>query len=241
MRQERGLNLTNAGASAFMQTVLDDASAPLARATLLAVGYWSGAVDPTVNDDTTNGTRVGDIWVNTATLNVFDCLAITDGAAVWQHRPRILGASAAAASHTGNTSETIKATVVIPANALGINGILRLSSTFSYPTSASAKNMRWRLGGIGGTVCMNFTATTTVNYSDVRRIANRALTSSQIVSSSSGATAGGQGTGASALIAPASDTTAALDLVLTVQLADGAETIIVESYMVELLRPNIGP
>lgn len=239
MRQDRGLNLTNAGVSAFMQTVLDDATASAARVTMAAAGIWTAATDPTNGDDSGDGVNVGDIWINTATRNEFHCIVNTLAGAVWRHVPRILGASSAASAHTGDTNETVKATVTVPANALGINGILVVGSTWSYTNSANNKNMRIRLGGIGGTVCMNFTATTTANYSDQRRITNRALTNSQIVSSSSGGTPGGLGTGTNALVAPASDTTAALDLVLTCQLALGSETLTLESYLVQLLRPDI--
>jgi hypothetical protein len=45
---------------------------------------FQAIVDPTVDDDTTLGYKVGYIWINTSTPAAFICIDNTDGSAVWQ-------------------------------------------------------------------------------------------------------------------------------------------------------------
>lgn len=200
---------------------------------------YTATSDPTINDDAIDGHVPGTLWLNTATLNEFRCISNAAGAARWRHLPRILATSAVAASVTGTTSETILATINIPANALGSHGILAISDTWTHTNSANNKNLRARLGGISGTVVMNITNTTTLNYTDERRVQNRGATNSQTVSTSNGGVSGGYGAGTAALATPVTDTTLAFDLVLTGQLANSGETITLERYEVMLIRPDI--
>ena len=46
-------------------------------------GTHVDTVDPTVNDDTTQGFDVGDLWLNTTTEKLWQCLDASTGAAVW--------------------------------------------------------------------------------------------------------------------------------------------------------------
>jgi hypothetical protein len=148
-------------------------------------------------------------------------------------RWRNLGASAAAASHTGDTAETVLATVTIPANCMGPNGVLRIRSSWSYPNNANVKTIRARLGGLTGTTYFASAPTTTATYSDLRSISNRGATNSQV---GSAPTASQIVASASALPTSAIDTTAATTLVFTAQCANAADTITLESYQVEVLK-----
>lgn len=197
------------------------------------------AVDPTNGDDTADGVRVGDYWFNTATGNVFQCVTNTAGAAVWRHIPRVLGQGGAASALTGTTSETTLATVTVKGGAMGVQGQIMVHSSWTYTNSANNKNARLRIGGLAGTVCMNYTVTTTATLVDLRRVANRNSASSQTVTASSGGHTGGFGTSANALPAPVQNTANDFDLVLTGQLASSGETITLESWTMTLFRPDI--
>ena len=145
----------------------------------------------------------------------------------------VLGASAVAASGAADTNENTLATVTIPAGAMGLNGILRVTSLWSYTNSVNNKTLRIRLGGIGGTSYLAVTATTSSLFADVREIANRGAANSQVTKSS-----GVQfGTSSGAVVTGAIDTTAATTLVLTGQKASAGETLTLESYLVELILP----
>jgi uncharacterized protein YbjQ (UPF0145 family) len=143
---------------------------------------------------------------------------------------RVLAASGVLASHTGSTSETALATIAVPAGAMGANGILRVTSLWSYTNSANTKTLRMRLGGLAGTLFMEIAATTTAYYYSQRLIQNRNSQSSQIGQQ------GGTGTFTTAANATTGtvDTSSAQDLVLTGQLASAGETITLEGYIIEL-------
>lgn len=152
-------------------------------------------------------------------------------------RPRsrtiILGASAVAVSGAADTAENILATVNVPAGAMGLNGILRVYSLWTFTNGADDKICRVRLGGIGGTAFGSTTATTSATLTDFRQIANRGAANSQ-VSTSSGVQFA---TSSGATVTGAIDTSAATTLVLTGQKETGANTLTLEAYTVELLIP----
>lgn len=143
----------------------------------------------------------------------------------------VLAQSAVAMSHTGNTDETTLATITVPANAMGANGRIRIITNWSYTNSANNKQLRVRFGGIGGTVYLLATTTTTVSGRHITEIANRGAANSQFGSPSNL----NFGNNASAATTSAIDTTAAVDIVLTAQLTNSGETITLESYSCELL------
>jgi hypothetical protein len=143
------------------------------------------------------------------------------------------------AAHTGTTSETVLATVAIPANALGPNGIIRVTTFWSAITnSANNKTPRVRFGasgaGAGGTALRNPNLTTTVVFRDQVEIHNLNATNSQNAFQAA-VSAGGWGTNANAASTAAIDTTAATEIAITAQLADSGETITLSHYLVETL------
>lgn len=149
-------------------------------------------------------------------------------------RGRILGASAAAVSGPADTSENILATVNIPGGAMGLNGKLRVYTSFTVTSSGNNKILRVRLGGIGGTVHYGVTVTTTVNINDMRIISNRGAANSQVSPGANSASFGQSNTG---IVTAAIDTSAATTLVITGQKASAGETLTLDDYLVELLIP----
>lgn len=143
----------------------------------------------------------------------------------------LLDGNNVAASLTGTTAETVLATINLP--ALLENDVLRVESLWSSPGgNANNKTFRLRLGGIAGTQFMSITNTTQLSMWEIRSIANRNSKSSQI----GRATAAGIGASTGAVVTSAVDTSVSTTLVLTGQLANAADSIVLERYLVELLR-----
>lgn len=165
------------------------------------------------------------------------CVLAHDGAAwaPFAHASqswRVIAASAVAASHTGNTTETALATVQVPAGAMGPNGALRITTLWSYTNSANNKTLRIRFGGVSGTAHLGNFVTTTATLRHQQLIQNRNAQNSQIGGYLS-VTPFGANPGAA--VTSSVDTSAAADLVLSGQLANAGETVTLESYLVELL------
>ena len=151
----------------------------------------------------------------------------------------VLAQSAVAVPHTGDTNETILATIAVPANAIGRNGRLAISAVWSYTNSGNNKLLKIRFGasgsGLSGTAFLQSTATTSTVMAALTSLANRNAASSQ-VGGASGSTPFGQSSGTP--VTMAIDTTAATEINITGQLALATETITLESYQV-LLYPAI--
>lgn len=145
---------------------------------------------------------------------------------LYQHTPVTL---------TGTTTETVLWQGTITANALGKNGVLRITHLWSYTNSANTKNLRVRFDGIGGTVFFNNAASTTNSTQSQTIIRNRNSTSSQIGFASGSANSFSTSTGNP--ITSSINTTGNVLLVLTGQLGTSTETIQLESVDVELLKP----
>lgn len=148
----------------------------------------------------------------------------------------ILARSAIAASCPVDTTEDVLASIPLIASVMGPNGILRLTTLWSFTNSANVKTMRARLGGIGGTQFMNIPLTANDSLHHQCLIRNRGALNSQ-VGAAAGGLSGSSGFGAGAVVVPgAIDTSAATTLVITGQKATGAETLTLEAYLLELLQ-----
>jgi hypothetical protein len=171
-------------------------------------------------------------WNNNFSGSIPNQLA---GEAVALIRPRpdqgwqIVAQSGVSVSHTGNTSETTVATIAIPAYRMGANGRLRVTAHYSYPNNANNKITRTRFGGLQMVATTN---TTTLQQRVQCEIANRNSHASQIVSVPG--VAAGFGNSTSAVLTQAVNTASNQNITLTVQLGDAADTIVLESYVVEL-------
>jgi hypothetical protein len=193
---------------------------------------WTSTSDPTNGWDAADGVRVGDHWYNTATGNVWVCYDNTVGAAKWRHVPRVLGQSGTAATAPSNTTENILATVTVPANAMSLNGSLRVTHLWTLNNSVGNKTCLVKLGStfFYGRVV----ASTTITIYDQVLISNR-TTGTQVSNQSNGTFA----ISTAAVVTGSIDTTASQSLTLTGTKATAGDVITLESYCVELLRPDI--
>lgn len=147
-------------------------------------------------------------------------------------RSRIVAQSNTAVSHTGDTNETALATITIPAGLMGATGTLRITTLWSHTNNANNKTLRTRLGGISGTAFSALVLTTTLTSHLVTIIRNVSAASQK---SNPGVTTTIYGSSTSAMITGTINTANAQDLVLSGQCANGADTITLESYIVELI------
>lgn len=148
----------------------------------------------------------------------------------------ILGASAVAVTVTGTLTETVLGTVTVPADAMGPNGTLRVTTVWSTTNSGNNKTPRVRLGGIGGTTFHGPALTTSSIYVAENTITNRNATNSQI-GGFNAASSGSYGTAGASPTTGTIDTTIANTIVFTGQLTNTGESIVLEKYLVELIVP----
>jgi hypothetical protein len=146
---------------------------------------------------------------------------------VGQGCPFIVANSAVVSSHTGNTTETALATIPIPAGALALNGLLRITLLWGATNNANNKTIRARLGGIGGTAFHTQIITTAIGVSSITNIGNRNSAALQVAH-----TIGISGAFTTGTI----NTAVAQDLVISGQLATGSDTISLEARVVEIFR-----
>lgn len=148
----------------------------------------------------------------------------------------IVGASAVQQSVTGTVSETVLATVTIPAGAMGANGRLRITAMFSNNNSGNSKTFRVRWGasgaGTSGTAFNSVANTTSLSWRTIGEVDNRNAANSQVLSINGAG--GGVGVGAGAFATTAIDTASASEIAFTAQLANTGDTANLDSYIVEL-------
>lgn len=147
---------------------------------------------------------------------------------------QIIGKSAVATNAPADTNENTLATVTVPARALGSNGAIRLKAFYTYTNSGNSKTLRIKFGG---TTFIAVARTSQQSSFFEVTIANRNATNSQVAFGSYGTHGDNTLTTYNSAATGAVDTTSAQSLTLTGQKASGAETITLEAYTVELLRP----
>lgn len=146
----------------------------------------------------------------------------------------ILAASAVASTHTGNTTETTLATVVIPADILQLNGQLHIRSWWS--AAANNANVKTTRVKFGGTVFSNPVLTSLRSLSYFTTIMNRNSASSQFGGSPT-TVATGLGSSTAVFATGAIDTSSAQNLTFTIELANGSDSVTLEAYEVEVVLP----
>lgn len=145
-----------------------------------------------------------------------------------------LGKSAVAVPLTGTTSETLLASVPIPAGCMGLNGALRVYSLWTYGgVSANNRSPRVRMGGLSGTAFMSLAASAAGVLAEERIIQNRNSASSQICKQFNTTAAS---VAAGALTTGTINTALPTTIGFTGQLVTGTDTLTLEAYIVELLR-----
>ncbi|NIE67475.1 hypothetical protein [Burkholderia sp. Ax-1719] len=147
--------------------------------------------------------------------------------------PYVLAQSAVRQSVTGTLTETTLATVTIPANAVGPNGGIRITSLWSFTNDSNTKTQRIYLGGTGGALFQNTANGTAAVLQQFTMIRNRGASNSQVgfVSTFDG----GFASNANALVTSAIDMTQAQTLVFTGLLTNTGDTVALEAYTVEIV------
>jgi len=149
---------------------------------------------------------------------------------------KVLGASAVAVTAPGDTAENVLATITVPANAMGANGILRIWASWSITNNANNKTIIVRFSGASGTAYLSVTQNNLASYGTLTSITNRGATNSQVGGINNG-TSAGLGAAGGTLPTSAVDTTASTTVVLACTKASGGDTCTLERYLVELIAP----
>lgn len=164
-------------------------------------------------------------------------IPIRGGASSTSNRtlPTLIAMSAVALSVTNTLTNTALVSVPIP--AMGANDALIIESVWTHTNSANVKTMRVQLSttaGLTGTSVFVTGPTATARYSDLRTVWNRGATNSQVATAH---TSGGYATASAGLpVTTAIETSAGSFLNFTAQCAALAESIVLESYRVEIVR-----
>lgn len=140
--------------------------------------------------------------------------------------PFVLAQSAVAVSHTGTTSEATLATIPVPAGLMGANGQMVIESLWSVTNNGNNKTPRIRLAG-ANLHGPSFTSVGSVH--DRVRIANRNNTATQVLNANSSAV---YGQATSSVFTAAVNTAASFDITLSAQLANAADAMTLESYLI---------
>lgn len=145
--------------------------------------------------------------------------------------PRVIAASGAKLTNTGDTNENTLVTATIPAGSLGPNGFVRVWTLWTTTANTNTKTGRIRFGGTAFLGAAQTSGTgQTMNLITI--IQNRNATNSQIGGQQNHS---GVGIGISgAVTTGAIDTTADVSLTITAQCAVGTDTIDLERYFVEV-------
>jgi hypothetical protein len=141
----------------------------------------------------------------------------------------VLANSAVSHAITGTLLETTLATIVVPPARMGPNGILRVTSLWSFTVNANLKTLRVSFGGIVFSELQP--SATNASFSIETVIRNRNNSGLQIANAIGSA---GSGLATTAPITTAINTGAQQNLALTGILANVADTITLESYRVDL-------
>ena len=152
------------------------------------------------------------------------------GAGRGYQSPGVVAQSGATATLTGSTSETTLATVVIPANAMGLNGVLRISVLWSYTNNANNKTLSLTFGG---SLIATAVRTTTAVDEWLISLRNRNNQTAQVKAGASVPTPAST----TALQTFTVNTAASQNLVFTGTLANAADSIVLQGYTVEVLNP----
>lgn len=152
----------------------------------------------------------------------------------FQPTVRVLAASNAAVSAAADTNENTLATITVPANAMGTNGIVRVTCDWTFTGSVNSKTWRVKFGGTS----YQDNGTTSASVTSIRswtEVRNVGATNSQKGSSYTLTIAGS--VPATAPTTSAVDTTAAVTILITGTKGLAGETLRLDSYLVELIVP----
>lgn len=144
----------------------------------------------------------------------------------------IIAQSAVASSVTGTVNETTLATITIPAGAMGVNGVLRVSAQWSFTNNSDTKTINAYFGGVK---FLGANQTTRASVHVLKCIRNRNSQSVQALESIAmlgPGTADASTTGSAAI-----NTAVQQTITFTGQLGTSTDTITLEGYTIEVLNP----
>lgn len=154
----------------------------------------------------------------------------TSGGGIGLKSAGVLAQSGAPSSVTGTLTPTTLATIVVPANALKTNGSLRIRIYASWANNANGKTLAL---SFGGQTVITTTQTTNQGMRMDIDINNQGVANAQVVFPSINSFSQ-TGTAPSVLSV---DTTQSQNLLVVGTLANVADTITLQSYVVELINP----
>jgi hypothetical protein len=136
-----------------------------------------------------------------------------------------------------DTAENILASFYLPANVLGKNGSMRVTTEWSCTNNANAKTTRVRFTDVSGVVIQQANLASGVAGNVTSKLTNRNATNSQLLSWTGVVSTGlGSAAGVSSFQQTATaDTTADQLFVVTAQKATAGDSMVLESVSVEVL------
>jgi hypothetical protein len=149
---------------------------------------------------------------------------------------RVIAQSAISATLTGTVNETTLATIPIPAGMIGLNGHCRVTTLWSFTKSTTVKEQFIRLGGLSGSML----AHRFINGSD-GNVNSKLKMISDFYNVNSLSVQKGDleysniGYSDANILSGNVDTSVNQDLVLSGKLELGTDTMILQSYCVEIL------
>lgn len=161
-------------------------------------------------------------------------------AALDARNPLWVRAQNTAVSVTGTLVETVLWSITIPGGTIGTNGWAEIHFMASANNDASAKTLKWRLGGVAGTeVAIGMNLASVLSSNGVRyfacRNSNTAKISTPITGGASPTPWFSSGSG---LYTYNFDTSGDVTFVITGTLADAADTLTLEAAMIRIFyRP----
>jgi hypothetical protein len=146
----------------------------------------------------------------------------------------VLSQSAVSSSVTGTTSETTLASVTIPGGSLGQNGALRIEFSASWTANTNVKTVTVKLGGTSIGIFSRSGGTETGARSQIT-VRNRGAQNSQVVSLPGSTTVVFGVFTSTYPLTLSKDMSQDQTLTITGTLANGADTVTLESYLVEVI------
>lgn len=149
---------------------------------------------------------------------------------------RVIGGGGAAVSHTGSTAKVALARCRVPGGCVGPNGAFRLTALFGCTNNANSKTIYGELGGFD-----ILSAQVINNASHFGAYHNKIM----MLRGSLNAQAGVNGSDSAGVLLSSQPRTGSVDfaqeqeLVISGQLANAADTISLQFWMLEAI-PNIG-
>lgn len=142
----------------------------------------------------------------------------------------IVGKSGTAVSCTADTNEDTLATITIPANAIGANGVIRFEFNVVSTNNANVKTIRIRFSGGAGTVVASVAVTSTAASSFWGNMANANATNSQLWNTNGTSPTPSLLIGANNAVS-AIDTTAQTTIVITGQKASAGDALTLNNFL----------